>query len=1167
MKRYSWILLCCFLLTALPARGQFYSAGTDPGAVRWSEIRTDNYRLIYPRGTDSLARAYALSLQRQYPRAGLSLGYAPSELCRKPMPVILHPFTSYGNGMVMWAPRRMELYSLGDPSDPDPMPWMLNLTTHEPRHAAQLQFGRRWPFKALRYVVGDLSDVAWWSIYTGIAFSEGDAVVTETALTPFGRGRTADFLEYVRVAFDEGDWRDYWRWRYGSNRLYTPDHYRAGYLLAAGLRTSWDEPLFLKKYHDNLFSRKLPLPFFNMPYTIRQVTGLSFQKAWDTLSQDFQAIWAANDSLRAQAAGDTGLRTPDFAQVFISGTPLTPSTRRYSSFRGATAAGDDIYAVQTGLERAARLVRISPDGTVSSLGPFSATASDLRYAAGRLYWSEEIRDPRWELAGTSVVRMMDLSTGRKQTLMAGEKRQALPEGFRPDAQAIRCLPDGGRYYNPAPSEDGQRLAAMHYATDGSHQVVITDAATGFSGNEVTLSILTAPAGLQPAQGAWIGNTLYVSGVTDEGFGIYDATGGWRTVLPGRSVKIKQLRSREGRLWFVCDKNGVNELYSCDPVTGSLRQETSLRHGGSEFVWNAAGDTLRYTVLSTGGRRFHSTPVSALAPQESSWDEIWRHPVAEELAAQERALEAERLGAARDSLGRGLAGSGMPGSGTEGIFVSGPKPYRKAAHLLRFHTWAPMYIDYDAVSDLSFSSLYSAATLGATAFFQNDLATAVGSIGYSAKRQAAQDWRHLLDLRFTYKGWYPVIETALQISNGTPYRYQFTRLTAAYPSVQEVTDQTDGAVAGHAVATQRRTGNQVSSSALSGPDVSFTARIYIPLVFSSGGWNRGFIPQLRYTVSNSLYDGTVFWGERYGLFPSKDRSMALTGREPGSTVLLQNLTASVRGYVMRPTAASGVYPRWGIGAELGAGIRPALTHIYDPAVYGYLYGYLPGVLPEHGLKLTALTQMQWSRGVLGRTVADMLETGLRNDAAGRSGTADKPAAGWSGTAAKPAAYIQEQRVVTYPRGYAAAGGALGRYLAERYPFQTKWTADYLMAVLPLDWSGLGPVAYLKDFELGLHFDAALYLPGTLSQETRLGSGTPGNGGASRQGSGDPGNGGAALMSAGSSLSVRLGNLLWVPFDTRIGVSWSCNFGPSYESLRRDGLSLNRHYFGLLFSIDY
>ena len=447
----------------------------------------------------------------------------------------------------------------------------------------------------------------------------------------------------------------------------------------------------------------------------------------------------------------------------------------------------------------------------------------------------------------------------------------------------------------------------------------------------------------------------------------------------------------------------------------------------------------------------------------------------------------------------MSGLQQPGAaGDSAITVSAPRPYRKAAHLLRFHSWAPLYIDYDAVSSLSLSSLYSAAGLGATAFFQNDLATAAGSLAYRASRNADKAWEHLLDLRFNYTGLYPVFETTLTLGSATPSRYQFTHLTE----------------------TTGKELAQISAIRRKGPSVNFSARVYVPLSFNWGGWNRGLVPQLRYTVGNSLFDGSVFQGERYGLFPDKDKSFFLTDIEPGESVLLQNLSASIRGYAILPKAASGVYPRWGIGAELGAGFRPALTHIYDPAAYGYLYGYVPGLIPEHGLRLTALTQMQWSRGIAAGEVRQ--------------------------------AYLQEQRVTTSPRGYAAVSSALGRYLATCYPFQTKLTADYLMALLPLDWSGLGPVAYVKNFELGLHGDAAFYGRGARAVTSASEGLLPGT---------------ASLMSAGASLSVRLGNLLWVPFDTRIGIDWSCNFGPSFDAFRDAGLKLERHYFGLLFSVDY
>ena len=86
------------LLTGLTARAQFYTSGEDPASIRWSTFRTDHYKLIYPSGMDSLARAYALSLEAFRPQVARSAGYLPGGMYRKPMPVILHAYGGESNG-------------------------------------------------------------------------------------------------------------------------------------------------------------------------------------------------------------------------------------------------------------------------------------------------------------------------------------------------------------------------------------------------------------------------------------------------------------------------------------------------------------------------------------------------------------------------------------------------------------------------------------------------------------------------------------------------------------------------------------------------------------------------------------------------------------------------------------------------------------------------------------------------------------------------------------------------------------------------------------------------------------------------------------------------------------------------------------------------------------
>ena len=79
----------------------------------------------------------------------------------------------------------------------------------------------------------------------------------------------------------------------------------------------------------------------------------------------------------------------------------------------------------------------------------------------------------------------------------------------------------------------------------------------------------------------------------------------------------------------------------------------------------------------------------------------------------------------------------------------------------------------------------------------------------------------------------------------------------------------------------------------------------------------------------------------------------------------------------------------------------------------------------------------------------------------------------------------------------------------------------MAILPVDWAGLSPVAYLRNFELILHGEYGLrnkvWIPGY-----------------------------------GATLYAHLGNFLWIPYDTRIGCS-----------IQKVGTKLS---LSLMFSID-
>ena len=233
--RKTFITAALLCLSALCARAQFFTHGSDPSNLRWYSTETPYYKLIYPEGADSLARVYGRLLEQFREPIGHSAGTTPGAILKK-MPVVLHTHNPYSNGSVGWAPKRMDMFTVPEPYGADPVPWEVQLTAHEPRHQAQMQYAYDGWFKYGTWLIGDGFSPLVWALYLDWAMGEGDAVVAETGLTTGTRARTADFLNYFRVAYDSGDWRTWNRWRYGSFKYYAPDHYRIGYMTVAGAR-------------------------------------------------------------------------------------------------------------------------------------------------------------------------------------------------------------------------------------------------------------------------------------------------------------------------------------------------------------------------------------------------------------------------------------------------------------------------------------------------------------------------------------------------------------------------------------------------------------------------------------------------------------------------------------------------------------------------------------------------------------------------------------------------------------------------------------------------------------------------------------------------------------------------------------------------------------------
>ena len=946
--KYILLATAAFLLLSIPGHAQFYGNGTDPGNLKWYSIETPNYQVIYPKGTDSLALNYARLLEKYRLSAGYSIGMTPGSLQWRKMPVVLHAWNGFANGSVSWAPSRMDLYTVMQAVGSDPAPWDIQLTTHEPRHQAQLQLGYRGFLKPLSYIAGDASSPLGFLLYMDLALAEGDAVAAETGFGYGTRARTADFLDYYRVALDQGDYRSWDRWRYGSFKHETPDYYTLGYITIGGMRYFYDYPMFTADFLQRSLRRPFSFTPRNMMKTAAERSGKPFKETFTDILDKLNTQWREEAAQRGPFIPQEQVSHP------VGGFP--------TSYAATIVLDGAIYLIRSSAVRGKELVRFV-DGKEEILAPLNTSVQSLWNddALGRLYWCETIGDSRWEMSHRSIIRYYDIHTGK-----------------------ITDLTHEGRLYCPSPSPDGSLISTVEYPYTGGNRITVVSGRDG----SVVRSI-PAPDGIQATETAWWKEDIYAIGITEKGSGIYKIgpDGRWETVFEPSLQKVVNLGFDARYLEWVSDRTGANEYYRYYPEEGKLVQMTSSRYGLTDVY---EFDGYFYHVSQTlDGTMLFRTPAQDLRPREISYADVHTYPMEDALMAQERALG--------------------PVSETVDVPVSAPKRYYKLPHLFRIHTWLPFYTNYDNIESESMDFSYETVSLGATAFFQNTLGSMQGYVGYSAHPDPENGgpWMHSLHGKLTYSGLYPVIEASFDLGGDWARQYALSRFD------------------------DRAGGHMLSAGSFTASRPSYMAQLsaYIPLRFNKNGHLAGFVPKIDYTLSNNGFaTNTRIWDVPGPTFDGLPTYYHFKTFDSGQNLPMHRLSASVRSYWMLPVADSGVYPRLGIGGEVGASFRPGLSSLFTPSIYAYAYGYLPGLWLPQGLRITGMYQHLLRSG--GQPFGD-------------------------------------PRASMLPRGFTASAATAA--LTQSAGNQWRLTADYAIPVYFGDLA-LGRFAYIKNFLLTPHFDA-------------------------------------------------------------------------------------------------
>ena len=855
--KFSVLILLSLLCTR--ASGQFVYYGENPAGLRWMQVETQDYKVIYPVGMDSLAKRYLWLLEQNRTAVMAGLG----GINPKQIPVLLNNRTARSNGTVVWAPKRMELYTI-PPTDNYPQAWDRQLAIHESRHVGQMTWFTKGFYKWLGVLIGQQSPSLGVAIYPSRWMLEGDAVVAETELSNAGRGRNAEFLEYYRAAAMEGENRKWNQWRLGSYKRYTPNHYAFGYLLNSTIRYTTGNYHYAGEVFDGLVKN-----FYNP-----NVTGKNYRQSVGNKPQHFFAL---GYDMMGQMWKEESSKRGNFT---VAEQLLSKKGKDYREYYSPVGIGtDSLLYVRYSYNNPSQLVLVH-DGKEKVLKAISAGTKGLQRHGDLIYYAAHNPSARWSKEVFSDIYTYNVKSGTTSQITAG-----------------------GYYFSPMISRGGDSLLVEEYLPQGGSRLAILDSRTGKAERKIS-----APYNGQITESVWLGESIYALVVTEYGLGLYRTgnSGGWENIIEDQNASITDLQATEDALYFLSDMDGVRNVYMFYPMEGKLQRLTNSEYGASEpYIYEGA---LYYSAMHLKGKYPVRIQLDTIAQSGSEYEPLFvvedqSSSIKGRIHAPYRYVVAEALTQqAKGALGEQYYGEKLVPEEEFANRVQARK-YSKAGHLLRFHSWAPVYYNVDRIMDFDFDQIHRAVALGATAYSQNTLGTATTMLGYSYHKGF-----HAGHLKFKYSGWYPVLQISADVNADQRYMVKLEKGDSTINRVMQP---------------------------VGSPLVELEAITYIPFNFSSNGWQRGVVPQVGWDFNNNgHYDSAK-----------------------GGYIYSNTLTGALQAYTMREMAPSGIYPKWGLGTV--AKWRTAINggENFGSAASLYLYGYAPGVAPTHGIKLSLSLQKQ------------------------------------------------------------------------------------------------------------------------------------------------------------------------------------------------------------------
>ena len=626
MRKY--FLFVLFVSFSINIQAQYYVSGQDRGSIKWLQIKTENFRIVFPDFADSIAQHYANSLSWAYLNVTKDMKHQP-----KKIDVLIHCEASNSNGMVVWAPKRMEIFSTY-PEDIYSQDWFDQLAIHEYRHVIQIDKLNQGLTHILSYIFGQQIVGGVLGLYIPPWFLEGDAVWAETEYSLSGRGRHNCFSEELKTQFLQDTIYSFDKATLGSYRDNVANRYVIGYNFVNQVRLDFGDSVW-----GNVIDYTGRNPYMIVPFShaLKKQTGLRKKKLYELEMKRLDSIWQKKI-----------LKYSDSIQDYL----YYPENKNYTNYKYPSFVDDStLFALKTGIDDISRFVLIDLKNEKEKIihTPGYSNFYSCCQSNNKVCWSELRYDVRWLHRRYFVLMMLDLQTGK-----------------------TKQLTKKSRYFAPELNAEATKVVCVENTKDNRFYINIIDAETG----EVLQHFKSDYFPITPVFGVDESKVYFVRlhPYLGHSIAVLDVTTGKINDLTEPDYFTKySIVSAEDEIFFESEYNGVLNVFSLKLENNQLYQITDAPFSITDLNRDKNGN-LYYSYITSKGFKIATYSQEKFIRKPFNVSQRYENQIFKsKLAENGQTMQSKPL--------------------KEKIYNT--KKYSKLTHLFKIHSWAPINIDINS----------------------------------------------------------------------------------------------------------------------------------------------------------------------------------------------------------------------------------------------------------------------------------------------------------------------------------------------------------------------------------------------------------------------------------------------------------------------------------------